>query len=103
MKTTGNVGNAAFRLKFVGKMTHAFYREQEDRIISAMRCHKALEIDLSEIEEVDLWGLHLIGLLQNVGSIVAASPAVTNAADRLLSSQQAAALGRVVRRERVAV
>lgn len=84
-------------LKFDGKMTHQFYRELEDQVIDAMRRHENLEIDLSGVEEVDLCGLHLIGLLQSVGTIVATSPAVEQASKHLLASLHAAALGRAKR------
>lgn len=103
MKLSHHVDGTVFRLKFAGKMTHEYYRGQEDSIIDAMRRNKKMEIDLSEVEEVDLCGLHLIGLLHSVGVIVAASPAVAQASTRLLSSLQSASLGRAVRRERLAV
>lgn len=101
METANHIDENASRLKFHGKMTHEFYHEQEDRIIDAMRRHESLEIDLSEVEEVDLCGLHLIGLLKSVGTIVATSPAVALAANRLISSLQSASLGRAARRERL--
>jgi hypothetical protein len=97
------VDDAKFCLKFGGKMTYDCYRELEDRIIDAMRRHKHLEVDLSEVKEIDLCGLHLIGLLQSVGAIVATSPAVAQASARLLSTLQAASLGRAMRRERLAM
>lgn len=100
METTGHINKDASLLKLHGKMTHEFYHEQEDKIIDAMRRHEILEIDLSEVEEVDLCGLHLIGLLKSIGTIVATSPAVALAANRLISSLQSASLGRVARRER---
>lgn len=72
-----------FRLTFDGSMTLAFARELEDRIISAMRRHPRLEVDLSGVREIDPSGIHLIRLLQTVGGkavdFVAASPIVEHA------------------------
>lgn len=90
-------GETAFYLKFDGKMTYEFYRELEDRVIDAMQRYKRLEIDLSEVSEIDLCGIHLIGLLRNVGVIVATSPVVEQASRGLLASLSAAALGRAQR------
>jgi ABC-type transporter Mla MlaB component len=94
MDNTLHPGETAFHLKFGGKMTYEFYRELEDRVIDAMQRYKRLEIDLSEVSEIDLSGIHLIGLLQNVGVIVATSPVVEQASRSLLASLRAAALGR---------
>lgn len=90
---------ASFQLKFAGKMTYECYRELEDRIIDAMRRHKSLEIDLGEVSEIDLCGLHLVGLLHRVGVIVASSPVIEQATKRLLTSHNSAALGHMARRE----
>ena len=92
-----------FQIKFDGKMTFEFYRELEDRVIDAMRRYKNLEIDLSEVNEIDLCGLHLVGLLQSVGVIVAASPVVEQASKGLLSTLHAAALGRASRSGRASM
>lgn len=99
MEHQSQANGASFRLKIVGKMTYESYRELEDRIIDAMRRHKSLEIDLGEVSEVDLCGLHLIGLLHHVGVIVASSPVIEQAARRLLVSHNSAALGHQARRE----
>ncbi|MFZ2852803.1 MAG: STAS domain-containing protein [Rhodocyclaceae bacterium] len=101
VENTSQRCEAGFQLKLDGKMTYEFYRELEDKVIDAMRRHKNLEVDLSGVEEVDLCGLHLIGLLQSVGHIVATSPAVDQASKHLLASLHAAALGRARRSERV--
>lgn len=103
METISQFCEAAHILKFEGKMTHEFYRELEDKVIDAMRRHKHLAIDLSEVSEIDLCGLHLVGLLQSVGVIVAASPVVEHASRRLLSTLNAAALGRARKPERASV
>ncbi|MFZ4539577.1 STAS domain-containing protein [Propionivibrio sp.] len=86
-----------FQLKLEGKMTYEFYRELEDRVIDAMRRYKNLEVDLSEVSEIDLCGIHLIGLLQSAGRIVAVSPVVEEASKRLFTTLHAAALGRAKR------
>ena len=86
---------ASFCLKFKGKMTSEFYRELEERVIEAIRLNNKLDIDLSEVTEIDLCGLHLVGLLQSVGVIVATSPIVAETSRRLLSTLYSGALGRV--------
>ena len=75
-----------FLLKLEGPMTFEFRRELEGAIIDAMRRHKSLEADLSAVREIDIYGVHLLGLLQSVGEVVAISPVVENAAGRLLKS-----------------
>jgi len=87
-------GDAPLRLKFDGKMTSEFYGELEDRVIAALRLNKKLDIDLSEVTEIDISGLHLVGLLQSVGVIVATSPIVAETSRRLLSTLYSGALGR---------
>lgn len=72
-------GKAAFQLTFGDKLTYDFYRELETRAFEAMRQHKNLEFDLSEVREIDFCGIHFLGLLQSVGVIVAASPVVEQA------------------------
>jgi len=99
MENNGQACEAGFRLKFVGKMTYESYWEQEDRVIDTMRRHKSLEIDLGEVSEIDLCGLHLVGLLHRVGVIVASSPVIEQAARRLLVSHNSAALGHQARRD----
>ncbi len=92
-----------FCLKLGGKMTYEFYRELEDNIFNAMRRYSNLEIDLSEVREIDLCGLHLVGLLQSVGVIVAASPVVEHASRRLLTALRASALNRATKGEHAAI
>lgn len=78
------------RLVFEGSMTVENAREIEDRIIDALRRYQHFEIDLSAVNEIDLCGLHLLGMLQNIGGenaqIVASSQAVDLATKRLLAS-----------------
>lgn len=91
------------RLTFEGKMTFEVSRELEDRILSAMRSYRHLEVDLSGVREIDLCGIHLLGLLQSVGGkevrIVATSPVVEQASTRLLGSFRGASLARAARLE----
>lgn len=97
-------GNSC-RMTFAGSITYEFGRGLEDIIIGAMRRHTHFQVDLACIQEIDLCGLHLIGILHSVGgknvSIVASSPVVDIAAKRLLVSQRSASLGRAIRREEV--
>lgn len=92
-------GVTTFYLKLDGKMTYEFYGELEERILHVIKRHANLEIDLSEVTEIDLCGIHLIGLLQSAGPIVASSPVVEKASRRLLENLNSAALGRVKRRQ----
>lgn len=94
---------AIFRLKFDGKMTYEYYRELEAKVLDAMQAKKRLEIDLSEVTEIDLCGLHLVGLLQSAGAIVATSPVVADTSRRLLTTLHSAALGRAKRKGRAAM
>lgn len=84
-----------FRLAIHGPMTFAVRPLLEEQIISAMRRHRRLEVDLSEVCQIDLFGVHLLGLLRGVGAVVATSPVIEAAAQRLLAggSRQRAALG----------
>lgn len=90
-------------LVFEGAMTHEFSRQMEDRVIDLMRRHRCFKIDLSGVEQIDLFGIHLIGVLQNLGGrsvdIVAASPAVERALAHLLTPTRGFSLGRSVRRQ----
>lgn len=97
MSSNSNDGVAPFRLKLAVPMTFEFRQELEQTIIYAMRCHQHLEADLSGIHEIDLYGIHLLGLLQSVGAVVAISPAIEASAKRLLTSFQGAKLGRLSR------
>ena len=95
--------DAPFRLKFDGKMTNDYYPALEDKVIDAIRLNQRLEIDLSEVTEIDLCGLHLVGLLQSVGVIVATSPIVAETSRRLLSTLYSGALGRAKKKAHTAV
>lgn len=103
MNHLGSIDETGCRLVFEGKMTFEFSSELEDRIIAAMRRYQCLEVDLSGVHEIDLCGIHLLGLLQSFGgkkvTIVATSPVVERASSRLLGSFRGASLGRVARKE----
>ncbi|MBS1158507.1 MAG: hypothetical protein H6R15_926 [Proteobacteria bacterium] len=86
-----------FRLKLECPMTFDCRQELEQSIIYAMRCHQNLEADLSAVQEIDLYGVHLLGLLRSVGAVTAISPVIEEAAKRLLTSYRGASLGRVAR------
>lgn len=94
MNTNMLLPDNIFRLKFDGPMTFDFRNELEATLIDAMRRHKSLAVDLSDVREIDLYGVHLLGLLQSVGAVVALSPVVQLAAQRLLTPQRTTALGR---------
>jgi ABC-type transporter Mla MlaB component len=98
MEQTMTVEGSTLRLKFEGKMTFDVWKDLEGRISDAMRRYKHLEVDLSEVREIDLCGLHLVGLLRSVGTIVATSPMVEQSSKRLLMSTHGTHLGRAPRR-----
>lgn len=91
------------RLVFEGAMTHEFSRQLEDRVIDLMRRHPSLKIDLSGVCEIDLFGIHFLGVMKNLGGssvdIVAASPIVDRAMTRWPSTSRGTSLGRFVRRQ----
>lgn len=89
--------DAPFRLKLQGPLTFEQRQALESMVVDAMRRYQALEADLSEVSEIDLYGVHLLGLLQSVGTVVAISPAVEEASRRLLSSCRGGSLGRMAR------
>lgn len=84
------------RLVFGSSMTMAHARELEDQIIQAMRRYEKLEVDLSGVNEIDICGVHLLGMLQTLGGtetrIVATSPVVDQQYSRLLSSYRGVSL-----------
>jgi ABC-type transporter Mla MlaB component len=93
-----NPTETPFRLKITGPLTFERRVSLESTVVDAMRRYEALEADLSEVSEIDLYGVHLLGLLQSVGTVVAISPSVEEASRRLLSSCRGVALGRLARR-----
>lgn len=71
------------RLVFAGRLTVAFARYVEDRIIDALRRYRNFDVDLSAVTEIDLCGVHLLGVLRTIGgagvNIVSSSPVVDRA------------------------
>jgi len=90
-------GQTPYCLKLEGPMVYECRQELERTIIDAMRRHSCLQADLSSVREIDLYGVRLLGLLQSVGSVVAVSPAVAEAAQRWQDSPLACGPGRDAR------
>lgn len=90
------------RLVFEGALTHEYSRQLEDRVIDLMRHHPSLKIDLSGVCEIDLFGIHFLGVMRNLGGssvdIIAASPVVDRALTHWPSTSRGTSLGRFVRR-----
>lgn len=84
------------RLVFGARMTVAHASELEDQIIQAVQRYERLEVDLSGVKEIDICGVHLLGMLQTLGGsetrIVATSPVVDQQYRRLLASHRGVAL-----------
>lgn len=80
-------GEAEYRLIFDHKMTFEFVAELEEMIIDALRRYTHVEVDLSRVLEIDLCGMNLLGFLKCFVDkglvIVATSPAVERAYERL--------------------
>lgn len=87
MNTIRNNSEAQFRLTFKSKMTFEFAAEIEDMILDALRRYTHIEVDLSKVIEIDICGIHLLGLLENFTNkgieIIATSPAIEKAYERL--------------------
>lgn len=87
MNTAHKNGEAQYRLTFKSKMTFEFAAEIEDMILDALRRYTHIEVDLSKVEEIDICGVHLLGLLENFSDkgidIIATSPAIEKAYERL--------------------
>lgn len=58
-------GNSC-QLVFCGSLTFESAREMEDRIIDALRRYTRFEIDLAGVREIDVCGIHLLGILETV-------------------------------------
>lgn len=84
--------NNACRLIFNGHLTYEHARELEDGIIDALRRYTRFEVDLSGVQEIDLCGIHLLGILDAVAGeqveVVESSTAVERAYSRLLAPQR---------------
>lgn len=72
-----------FRLTFKSKMTFEFSGEIEDMILDALRRYRHVQVDLSKVNEIDICGVHLLGVLDNFADkgieVIATSPAIKNA------------------------
>ena len=91
-------GNNGHCIIFSGPLTCSNSREIENCIISAMRQHRRLDVDLSGVKEIDLCGIHLLGVLKSfcgaAVNIIATSPTVDAALARLPVSHRHARLKR---------
>lgn len=103
MKNALAADEASYRLTFDRQMTFAFATELEDMIIDALRRYKCVEVDLSKVVEIDLYGTHLLGLLQSFFGkgvvVVGTSPAVEKVYGRLASPRCATSAPPAARRE----
>jgi hypothetical protein len=92
MNITQNGSKDDCCLVFDGEMTYPFSRDIENRIIDSMRCHRHLKVDLSGVREIDLCGVHLLGVMRSFGDdairIVATSPVVDAALSQLPSPRR---------------
>lgn len=74
-------------LAFTGSLTQEFVHEMEDQIIDALRRYCFFEIDLSGVQEIDVFGIHLLGVLHTFGGggvhVVKTSNVVLRAYERL--------------------
>lgn len=82
-----NDGAACCCLIFEGAMTHRFLRTMEDRIIDCMRRYPQIDVDLTGVSEIDVYGARLLAVLRGFGEevirIVAASPVVEAALSQI--------------------
>lgn len=87
MNTPLNDGDVQFRLTFKSKMTFEFSGEIEDMILDALRRYTRIQVDLSKVTEIDICGVHLLGLLESFANkgveVIATSPAIERAYERL--------------------
>lgn len=77
----------ACRIIFGGRLTIENAVEMEDRIINALQRYQKFEVDLSGVQEIDVCGIHLLGVLDAVAGaqvkVVDSSPVVQRAYERL--------------------
>lgn len=55
------------RLVFGGDLTFDFAPDLEDRVIDALRRYTYFELDLSGVQKIDSFGIHILGLLMGFG------------------------------------
>lgn len=77
------------RLGFYGALTLATCQRFEKKVIGALKRQQQLELDLSGIDQIDLYGIHLIDLLQRTAPrqiiVVASSSTVEEARQHLFT------------------
>ena len=98
----GGDNPSSCRVIFEGSMTFKFARAIEQQITDTMSRFQRVDIDLSGVNEIDLSGIHLIGVMESMSgdkfNIIATSAVVEQAYRRLLaSSHRGCSLGRVAR------
>lgn len=78
---------SACHLAFDGPLTSESAHEMEDCIVQVLGCPGRFEIDLSRVEEIDVHGIHFLGVLDALGggkvTVVNTSPALQRAYERL--------------------
>ena len=88
-RTTGSTIGHTFRLAHAGALTLASCQKFENKILGALKRRQDVELNLAEVSEIDLYGIHLLTLLQQIADrkviIVATSPAVESAKLSLFS------------------
>jgi hypothetical protein len=86
MNNALNSGNTPFLLTLKSNMTFEFAGEIEDMILDALRRYTHVQVDLSKVSEIDICGIHLLGLLESFANkgveIIAISPAIEKAYER---------------------
>lgn len=84
------------RMVFDGCLTFEHARELEDHVIHALRRFTSFELDLSEVEEIDLCGLHLLQVIFSIcgtkAVLTAGSQILEQASQRLLPSRRGLSL-----------
>lgn len=73
------------RLVFAGRLTIDYARYVEDRIIDALRRYRNFDVDLSAVSEIDLCGIHLLGILRTIGGPGVKIVACSSVVDRALA------------------
>lgn len=86
-----------------GRLTIEFARELKARIVEVTRRYSEFEIDLSGVSEIDLCGVHVLGMLCSAegkpATVVAPSPLVDQATMDLLAAGRCAQPANCPRRE----
>jgi MFS superfamily sulfate permease-like transporter len=89
-RTTGSAIGHTFCLAHAGALTLASCQKFENKILGALKRHQDVLLDLAEVNEIDLYGIHLLHLLQQLADrkviIVASSAAVESAKHSVFAS-----------------